>query len=310
MWTETAIETLRQMALEGKSASSIAAALGAPSRNAVIGKANRIGVKLTGNIHCSAPRAAAIGHGAAASPRDRAHGVVGEARRCPRRPARAEAGMGFRRSAGRRDAEGRARGDPRRRLPLADWRPDKRGIRLLRHSDGEGPLLLRRTLPDGLQAAEFPGVGRRSVTWLSSPWPPRKAATRHLHFKETDGGARPREAMLSRGRDLLPVRPPFPAEDGRVLRDVDGRFLGSSIMSNASFSRPLGTAMVGGAIAMAILDLLVRKNVLTVDDVQGGLTDGPKLARQLPRCSRLSRRREDHRRDQGPVRAPGARPME
>ena len=58
MWTEAAIETLRQLALEGKSASTIAAALGAPSRNAVIGKANRIGVKLTGNIHCLAPRAA------------------------------------------------------------------------------------------------------------------------------------------------------------------------------------------------------------------------------------------------------------
>jgi GcrA cell cycle regulator len=58
MWTDAAIETLRQMALEGKSASTIAAVLGAPSRNAVIGKANRIGVKLTGNIHCLAPRAA------------------------------------------------------------------------------------------------------------------------------------------------------------------------------------------------------------------------------------------------------------
>ncbi len=44
-------------------------------------------------------------------------------------------------------------------------------------------------------------------------------------------------------------------------------------MSNASLtSRPLGTAMVGGAIAMAILDLLVRKKILTVDDVQGALT--------------------------------------
>ena len=43
-------------------------------------------------------------------------------------------------------------------------------------------------------------------------------------------------------------------------------------MSNASFaSRPLGTAMVSGAIAMAILDILVRKNVLTVDDVQVAL---------------------------------------
>jgi hypothetical protein len=29
--------------------------------------------------------------------------------------------------------------------------------------------------------------------------------------------------------------------------------------------------MVGGAIAMAILDLLVRKNVLTVDEAQGAL---------------------------------------
>jgi GcrA cell cycle regulator len=56
MWTDAAIETLRQMALEGKSASSIAAALGAPSRNAVIGKANRVGIKLTGNIHCAATR--------------------------------------------------------------------------------------------------------------------------------------------------------------------------------------------------------------------------------------------------------------
>jgi GcrA cell cycle regulator len=57
MWTDAAIETLRQMALEGKSASSIAVALGAPSRNAVIGKANRIGVKLTGHVHFSAPLA-------------------------------------------------------------------------------------------------------------------------------------------------------------------------------------------------------------------------------------------------------------
>lgn len=43
-------------------------------------------------------------------------------------------------------------------------------------------------------------------------------------------------------------------------------------MSNASFtSRPLGTAMVGGALAMALLDLLVRKNLLTVDEAQGAL---------------------------------------
>ena len=42
-------------------------------------------------------------------------------------------------------------------------------------------------------------------------------------------------------------------------------------MSNASFSRPLGTAMVGGAVAMATLEVLVQKNILTVDDVQAVL---------------------------------------
>jgi len=48
MWTEQTVEILRKLALEGKSAAWIAAALGAPSRSAVIGKANRIGIKLNG----------------------------------------------------------------------------------------------------------------------------------------------------------------------------------------------------------------------------------------------------------------------
>jgi len=48
LWTQEAVEALRRLALEGRSATVIAAALGAASRNAVIGKANRIGVKLNG----------------------------------------------------------------------------------------------------------------------------------------------------------------------------------------------------------------------------------------------------------------------
>ena len=48
MWTQQAVETLRKFALEGRSAAWIAAALGAPSRNAVIGKASRIGIRLNG----------------------------------------------------------------------------------------------------------------------------------------------------------------------------------------------------------------------------------------------------------------------
>jgi GcrA cell cycle regulator len=55
LWTEEAVEVLKSLALQGRSASVIAAALGAPSRNAVIGKANRIGIKLNGGPGGAAP---------------------------------------------------------------------------------------------------------------------------------------------------------------------------------------------------------------------------------------------------------------
>jgi GcrA cell cycle regulator len=48
LWTAEAVEDLKRLALEGKSASHISAALGIGSRNAVIGKASRIGIKLSG----------------------------------------------------------------------------------------------------------------------------------------------------------------------------------------------------------------------------------------------------------------------
>ena len=48
LWTEEAIEVLKTLALQGRSARMIAEALGAPSRAAVIGKANRVGIKLNG----------------------------------------------------------------------------------------------------------------------------------------------------------------------------------------------------------------------------------------------------------------------
>jgi GcrA cell cycle regulator len=48
LWTAEAIEDLKRLALEGRSASHISQALGVGSRNAVIGKASRIGIKLTG----------------------------------------------------------------------------------------------------------------------------------------------------------------------------------------------------------------------------------------------------------------------
>jgi GcrA cell cycle regulator len=48
LWTTEAVEDLKKLALAGKSASNIAAALGVASRNAVIGKASRMGLKLGG----------------------------------------------------------------------------------------------------------------------------------------------------------------------------------------------------------------------------------------------------------------------
>ena len=61
-WTAEALEVLRKLALEGRSASVIAAALGATSRSAVIGKANRVGIKLNGRKG-SAPIAKQAGPG-------------------------------------------------------------------------------------------------------------------------------------------------------------------------------------------------------------------------------------------------------
>ena len=55
LWTSEAVENLKRLALEGRSASVIAAALGAASRCAVIGKANRIGIRLNGDGRATAP---------------------------------------------------------------------------------------------------------------------------------------------------------------------------------------------------------------------------------------------------------------
>ena len=55
LWTAEVIEDLKRLALEGRSAAAIAATLGVASRNAVIGKANRIGIKLNGGGRAAMP---------------------------------------------------------------------------------------------------------------------------------------------------------------------------------------------------------------------------------------------------------------
>ncbi len=61
LWTEETVGILKRLALEGRSASLIALALGAASRNAVIGKANRIGIRLNGDGRGRARRSAPAG---------------------------------------------------------------------------------------------------------------------------------------------------------------------------------------------------------------------------------------------------------
>ncbi len=63
LWTPEAVEDLKKLALAGKSASHIAQALGVGSRNAVIGKASRIGIKLTGGGRAAASGAAPVHRG-------------------------------------------------------------------------------------------------------------------------------------------------------------------------------------------------------------------------------------------------------
>src|SRR5579872_2760778 len=53
LWTAETVEQMKRLALEGRSAAAIAATLGVGSRNAVIGKASRIGIKLNGGGRAS-----------------------------------------------------------------------------------------------------------------------------------------------------------------------------------------------------------------------------------------------------------------
>lgn len=90
LWTEEATAILKRLAHEGKSASAIAEALGLASRNAVIGKANRIGVRLNGGGRAGPALAGA--RPAAAAPR--AGSAVGRARERTTKPAFAEVAPG------------------------------------------------------------------------------------------------------------------------------------------------------------------------------------------------------------------------
>src|SRR5580698_5422372 len=79
LWTAEAVEDLKRLALEGKSASHISAALGVGSRNAVIGKASRIGIKLNGGA--AAVRNLQVSPDGGAAGKSYAVAEIGEMRR-------------------------------------------------------------------------------------------------------------------------------------------------------------------------------------------------------------------------------------
>jgi len=83
LWTSEAIGVLKKLAREGRSASVIAAELGAASRNAVIGKANRIGIKLQGGGRVLAPETSTRAYPAPITAIPRQEPVSGKRSRAP-----------------------------------------------------------------------------------------------------------------------------------------------------------------------------------------------------------------------------------
>ena len=162
LWTAEAVEDLKKLALEGKSASHISAALGVGSRNAVIGKASRIGIKLDGGGRGSVQRE---GPARAARPR----WATVPLRAAQRRRARLRRGAAARDlqvSPGDGAAGEELCGQPKsERCGGCGWRTfvnppagghwgsEKRRFRLLRAHAGRRAVLLRRPLPNGLSVA-------------------------------------------------------------------------------------------------------------------------------------------------------------
>ncbi len=239
-WTAEAIETLIRLALEGRSASFIAAALGAASRNAVIGKANRIGVKLNGDGRASAPsgtsRAAlscAIGGSSPLQAGCRQAGL--RPRRLSRspdprvtapRPGCGKGRVDFRRGGGSGDAAGEVRGHSRIRLSMATRRSEERGFRLLRAEARPRPLLLRRPLPDGLSRAgggcepaseAFVPRARRSVAVSRFRWRSSRPGLRSLVLKAC--AARNLRCAMLGSRAIRRMEPCSTPGVGRRMRE-------------------------------------------------------------------------------------------
>ena len=183
----------------------------------MIGKANRIGVKLTGHIHCVAPRAYRPSTERPRRPAiARTDALLWKRVAVPavpreRKPAWAfgQAQVGEMLKVGLEEIGESA-------LPMADWRPDKRGIRLLRHSDGEGPLLstVRAGWPT---TAEFAGVGRAALRGPQIDGGCLKPRRAGLLARSRMGARARASGSVSRGRDLFVSATAVSRRIGRAL---------------------------------------------------------------------------------------------
>ena len=169
LWTAEAVEDLKKLALEGKSASHISAALGVgvPKRGHRQGEPDRDQTwrRRARPRNTQAARGSPSMGERSLPPARRPPITAPKSPACARSPGQAgggEGGVDAWRSRDRRDAAGEVRGNSRIRLSLAAWRSKKRGIRLLRAHAGQGPVLLRRPLPDGLSRRPRRGEGARS----------------------------------------------------------------------------------------------------------------------------------------------------
>ena len=192
VWTAEAVEDLKRLALEGWSASGIAAALGValPQRGHRQGEPDRDQTRRRRARLCARRGAARRASGAmgGCSPRCPARQPELRRRQCCR--TEAAGAMGLCRSRGWRDAAGEVRGNSRIRLPVAARRSEKRGVRLLRACAGQGPAPIAPAIagwPIGRQTR-----GRARVTGKGS-------ARSRIRGGRSDGGVGCLRASLPRG---------------------------------------------------------------------------------------------------------------
>ena len=167
MWTTEQVAQLKDRIAAGLSCAQIARELGV-SRNAVIGKANRMGLSRLKSMTAGSrhDRTTTAWRARGCAPQDR--------QPAPDCPGTTEQGAASdRRSAGQQRPHLLAARAAAGTLSLADKRPRRRGLRFLRESTGQRPALLCGPCPHGVSAGHArelaPSRARRADANLRAP---------------------------------------------------------------------------------------------------------------------------------------------